>query len=225
MALVQLSTLRARAQARADMDNVTGFIATATWNQWINDSCTALYDMLVNAYEDYFTSPTPYAFSSVAGTEVYALPSGFYKSDGLDIQDASSGLWFDCKRYKHQERNRFRNATAVGGAVYRPHYRVMAGSLSILPVPVDVRSFRLYFTPTMTALSADTDTFDGVNGWESWVVVDVARKALQKEEADTSPLERELAELKARIDALAANRDQAHPATVTDVSADEWGLW
>lgn len=84
--------------------------------------------------------------------------------------------------------------------------------------PVFSGSATFAFEPTDT-------TIDGVNGWEEYIVVDAAIKCLQKEESDTTVLERQKAGLLARIEAEAANRDAGAPATVTDVTQNGWNNW
>ena len=73
-------------------------------------------------------------------------------------------------------------------------------------------------------MAADGDSLDGVNGWEELVVLDAARKALLKEESDTSGVEREIAMLVGRIEVEAQNRDAAAPATVSDVQRGAFDL-
>lgn len=69
-----------------------------------------------------------------------------------------------------------------------------------------------------TALSA----FDGINGWENYIVVDVARKMLDKEESDSRHLTAEKKEILGKLEQLARNRDSGEPEQVTDV--DPLGL-
>ena len=61
------------------------------------------------------------------------------------------------------------------------------------------------------------NVLDGVNGWEEYVVIDVAMKMMAKEESDTSVLERRKAAIIRRLEAEAANRDMGMPAHVVDV--------
>lgn len=69
-------------------------------------------------------------------------------------------------------------------------------------------------------------TVDGVNGWEEYLVVDAAIKALQKEESDVSVLLAQKALLQRRIESAATNRDAAEPARVVDVTVtDVYGGW
>lgn len=62
-----------------------------------------------------------------------------------------------------------------------------------------------------------SNIIDGVSGWEEYVAVDGAIKALQKEESDVSVVAAQKMSLMRRIEAAAENRDSGMPATVTNI--------
>ena len=66
-------------------------------------------------------------------------------------------------------------------------------------------------------MTSDSDTVNGVNGWEEYIVVDTAIKMLAKEESDTRYLERQRERLLQRIEVMAQNRDYDQPESITDV--------
>lgn len=53
----------------------------------------------------------------------------------------------------------------------------------------------------------DASTLDGISGWEEYVIVDAAIKALVKQEQDSTALMMQKQELKQRIEAMAEGRD------------------
>lgn len=217
MALVQLQTLRQRARRRADMENST-FVSDAELNQWINASADELYDLLVSKLgDDYFT--TLAAFVTAAGVETVALPAGMLKLLGVELQSGSD--WVTLRRYMQTERNAYRSAMAFAGT--QPRYRLEGANIRFLPVPSGVLNGRFVYVPARTQLVADADTFDGINGWEEYIVVDAARKCLDKEEGDTSGLQQEKLGLIARIEMAAANRDAGEPNRVTDTDWPRYG--
>jgi hypothetical protein len=65
-------------------------------------------------------------------------------------------------------------------------------------------------------LSLTTDTFDGINGWEEFVIVDAAIKCMIKQELGTQELEKQKKDLIRRIEAMAPNRDADAPACIKD---------
>ena len=71
---------------------------------------------------------------------------------------------------------------------------------------------------TITVDGNLNSTFDGVSGWEEYIVIDAAIKCLQKEESDVSVLMSQKSAIAKRIEAAAENRDAGEPSKVTDVS-------
>lgn len=71
----------------------------------------------------------------------------------------------------------------------------------------------------------DTDILDGVNGWEEYVTIDAAIKALRKEESDTSILMAEKAAMMKRILDSAPNRDAGQPDFISNTrnASGGWG--
>lgn len=69
----------------------------------------------------------------------------------------------------------------------------------------------------------DSTTIDGISGWEEYIVIDAALKAMGKEESDPSILGQQKLMMKQRLIDMAANRDAGNPATVADTqSTDFW---
>lgn len=78
----------------------------------------------------------------------------------------------------------------------------------------------------------DAASLDGVAGWEEFIVIDAAMKALVKEESDISALAIQREEITRRIESMAEGRDIGQAHHVQDVlsmngygmqDADDWG--
>lgn len=211
-----LAEIRLLAQQRADMVN-SAFVTDAEWLAYINGSLGELYDLLLTHYgADYYVA-TPYSFVTTTA-ERYALPEDFYKLLGVDLSwpGAPSG-YVTLRPFNFRERNDF--GTAGAPAVARElRYRLNGNDLWLRPQPAAGQTIVLHYAPRLTRLEDDEDEVDGVSGWEELAIVDAARKALIKEESDTTALEREKAALVARIEMAAENRDAGSPATVVDTS-------
>lgn len=203
-----LSDLRTRAKQRADMVG-SDFISDTEWNQYISDSYGALYDLLVGKFEDYYLSD-PYSFTVAAGSDSASLPADFLKLKGVDYSDG--GTWREVKRFNFNERN-----VEAGFA----RYRLYGSTILFAPSSQAPGSYRLWYIPRAAVLSNDADTVD-CYGWEVWIEVDAARKALIKEESDTSGLERELATIAQRIETAARDRDVGEPGRITDVTTNDF---
>ena len=187
--LATLASLRLQAQQRADMENST-FLSPTEWNVLINASATELYDVLTTVYEDYFQDSSTFTTSS--GVSKYALPSDFYKMLGLD-QNTGASVPVTCTPFQFAERNRFIDYNSPG------------------------QTFEVFYVPACPLLVADSDTFDGVNGWEEYIVIDAALKALIKEESPVGDLGATKLAIKKRIEESAPNRDAGMGNRVTDV--------
>lgn len=212
---VTLSSLRTQIRDRADM-KYSRFVTDTELNSLINLSLTELYDLLVAAFEDYYIAD-PYSFTISSGNSAN-VPSDFYKLIGLDYQ-FNGGEWVTLKRFNFVDRNKH-NAIYSRYALGMPdlRYRLLGDKIKILPEDRASGTYRLWYIPRATLLSIDSDTLDGVNGWEEYIIVDCAIKCKEKEESDTSALQFAKQQIKKRIEEMAQNRDSGEPAVISDVN-------
>lgn len=176
----------------------SSFVSTAEWTNYINGSYMELYGLLVTAFEDYYIA-TPHEFTTDGTNQNFALPTtpAMFKLLGVDLQAQASSLWVTLKPLTFLERN------SMG--------------LVNSPIPAAGQTLRLWYVPVLTALSADGDlTVDILNGWEEFIVVDAAMKAMAKEESDVSVLMARKQGLKTRLEGEAANRDAGSPTRIND---------
>lgn len=189
---VTLSSLLGSVREQADMVN-SKFVTDAWLTERINAHYAALYDILVSKGEDYYS--TPVSFVVDGSSESYALPSSCYKLMGVDY--TLNGQRWPMKKFIFNERHRYNPVSAL------------------LPA----QTLTLWVTPPITKLVESTDTLDGVNGWEDYIIYSSAIDALQKEESDTTDTERRLLAVKARIESMSSDRDQGSPERVKDVTS------
>lgn len=208
---VTLLELRTQVRQRSDQVGST-FISDSELTGYINASIAELYDLLVlNFGEDYYTNPTPVALAVVAGTDSYSLESSTYKIAGVDV--LVGGLWVSLKRYTMGARNRSQEASSLKDACYR----LIGTKLRFTPIPTVSHSVRVWEVPAPTKLVDDDDTFDGIAGWEEYVILDSAIKCLAKEESDVSVLMKAKADQVERVTRASANRDIGEPDEITDI--------
>lgn len=209
-----LAQLRTRSRERADMVNST-FITDSELNGYINYSYKALYDLLVEANEDYNLTSGNLTISS--GNTI-ALPADFYKLRGVDDLSYGTTSPRTCRKFNWNERNKFQPETlASADRLYEyseVQYRIVGNTLFIEPEESAVRSYKLWYIPTLPTLTADGDLADGVQGWLEYVIVDAAIKCLVKEESDIRPLMTIKQEIQERITRMRHNRDQALPEKI-----------
>ena len=226
--LLQLRTL---ARQYADMPT-DGFVSDQEINSYINASIAELYDLLVQKYgDDYYVKDPPYTFITDGVNNMFALPTDMYKLLGVDLQVAGSANgWITLRPFNRASRNRFLypNVQATYGLMSNMRYRIHGANLWFSPIPAGGQTIRLWYVPRVLTLVADTNTFDGISGWEEYAVVDVAIKCLRKEESDVSVFMLQKQALTLRIEQAAENRDAGSPATVSDSSSGDgqgmdWG--
>lgn len=193
--------LQLRDRCKQESDNVnSSFITDAEWTTYINASYQELYGLITTAFgNDYFTQ-TPaggYTLVTTGTTQFYALPADFFKMLGVDVQISAPDFWVTLKPFNMSERNRL--------------------GIANTQIPAAGQTIRLLYVPRMTALVADVDSMDGVNGWEEYIVIDAAMKALAKEESDVSVLMARKQAILDRLNSEVEARDAGMPGTVSDV--------
>lgn len=219
MAIKTLAQLRTASQRRADMEN-SSFVSTAEWNTYIETGIVHLWDLVVSCDSDHLLTRAEVTVD--ANADGYQFPpSVVYHPKGVDLVDGSDTLTL--LPFNFQERNMYQGstATALGRIPYRYHWT--QDKLRIIPTPTSALSLVLWFVPVPVGLTYDTDSMNFYAGWDEYVVLDAAIRALTKEESDSSILMAERARIEEKIRAAATNRDHGLPETVTDVdSINDW---
>lgn len=210
---VTVDQVMLQAKQRADMVN-SKFVPDSEWISYIDKSWKELYDILVAKFEDYYTVSLLF---TVATGNTQTLPADFYKLRGMDR--ATSGTeYYSIRPFTFEDRNNRRRASLFRGLYPTVRYRIVGNSLMFTPDDGATGNYRMWYIPRATDLSLGTDTLDGVNGWEEYVIVDAAIKALQKEESDVSVLMAQKAALVQRVNDMAQNRDAGEPERITDIT-------
>lgn len=214
-----LAELRTEARQRADMEQDDDFVTDTELTRMVNQSIRELYDLLLEALgqEFFYTTGT---ISVVAGTTAYNLPTTFYQLLGVDVS-LGAGDYMALRPFSFHERNEEMSGFGWGYPV-AARYRIMGTQIHFRPTPTQAETVLVHYIPYPTSLSGDSDTFDGINGWEEYVIVDVAAKMIEKEEGDAAPLYKRKQELMARIQGQAAKRDAGFPDRVIDIHANTW---
>lgn len=192
----------------------SNFITDSELTGYVNASIAELYDILVSRFEDYYILDE--LQTVVVGSSQLTIPSGFYKLKGLDY-DVGGGLYETVRSFQFVERNE--TFDPGFGTLPRMRYRVLGSYIKLTPPEFAPGTYRIWYIPRFTALAADSDTFDGINGWTEYVVVDCAIKMLNKEESDASAFREQKQKLLDRIEAMAADRDAGEPQSIVDLSA------
>lgn len=219
---ITLESLCDRAYQRGGFDGATGRFPRPMVRGLVNDSIADLWDQIVRA-RGYDTLAAASLITIEPGRSVYTMPASFLTllSVSLDFGEGPVRL----ERFAQAERARLHYPSAPPfGASY---YQLVGDNIEILPVPAKVGTLEVRFVPAAPLLEDDPQLFDGVNGWEEWVTVDVARKMATRERdwEQVSVLERDLGRLAARVLHAAGARDRASVRRVVDVRGGRRSLW
>ncbi len=229
---VTLGKLRGLARLYADQrpaDEANAFVkavgttTTAGLNDLVNLALCELYDDLVKAGgTDYYRTVDPIAI--VAGTALYNLPATFYQMLDLRLEWAVNDVE-PVGSIKDRDYYKFKNTGSAWGSWSMKAYRIAGAQIELLPTPTVAVTGRLAYVPACPVLTADSDTFDGVNGWEKVVALKVAMELRAIEQTGfSSDLERLYKMEKDRIEGMAGDR-AAEPDQVTDVYPDRYVAW
>lgn len=214
---VTLTQLITAVRQRSDMVN-SQFVTDSELTDYINRSYAELYDLIVQKYGDNYYVQTPYSFTTDGTSFQYALPSDFYKLLGVDLGlSNTTDSFVSVAKFEFGDRNRYAvpNFQSFYG-VTNLRYRINGNNIWFTPTPSQGQTIRIWYVPKITYLVAGGDTLDGISGWEEYVIIDAAIKAMQKEESDCSVLIGQKMGIIQRIEAAAENRDAGKPPKVVD---------
>lgn len=200
---------------RADIVN-DPFHPDSEIDDYINEGIAELYGKLVLAKGDeYFADD--FASTTVAGINTVALPADFFKILGVRWHYASN------RRIK-LPRMDFQKFMGLGDNVVSGwsdwssvYYMTQKQTVMFWPTPKEAHTLTIWYIPAAAKLTAPGDTFDGVNGWEKYVVLHAVRMVKLKREESTGVTDTALADIEQKINSLSGNRDDGQPSHVIDV--------
>lgn len=210
---MSLADIRNACKERADQQH-SQFISDDEWNRYINASYNELYDLLVSRFVEYYTTEVEF---DVTTGNTWPLPDDFYKMSGLDQESSGlTGKWATVYPFVFGERNRLSIKRRVLLSKQAVNYRIVGNSLVLMPEEAAVGHYRFWYIPRFVPLASDSDPVDNVLDFQDYIIVDCCIKACAKEESDPSVFMQQKQELKARIEAMAANRDAGNTEKITD---------
>lgn len=204
--------IRTRAKRRADMENST-FVSDAEWNDYINEEIASLHDMVILTYRDYVQKSV--LITLVVDKEDYELPADFYKERAVYYLEGDTRYLLD--PFMANEIADYQINTY---AQYL-RYRIMGNSIWFAPEPNAAATIEFWYIPQAPKLTSDSDevAYYVVSGWEEFVVLGAAIKALEKEESleQANALLRQRERVLNRITQSAIIRQAGKPQKIQDV--------
>ena len=227
--LVSLQTLQTRVLQRANLEGAFALISTTELNDMINASLARWYDIVRLTTFGGQMYRSQQSITILNNQSLYALATDFLALLSVDIFPAGLGAnqAFMAQPYQEEQHNMFRNV-GVWAVGYPLLYQLQGTSINFIPTPLASTAVQVNYVPVAPVLVNITDTFDSVNAWDEWIVLDAAMKALTKDgQTDiVSLLRAERAEWEAAIRAAVPSRDQTGVERVHEVEG--WygsGAW
>lgn len=213
-----LQWIRFMSQSRADLVN-SQFVSIPEWNSYISSAYKELYNFITEHFDDEYYSSSTYTITTDGSSQLYPLPADFYKATLVEValnpQDPNS--WITMRRYNKIQQNlwNFPNVYTFYGLT-NLRYRFTGNFLQIVPIAQAGQTVRIWYAPRPKVLMADTDILDGISGWEEYVILTAARRAMVKQEQEVGEIDLEVKFIKDNLDEAAGARDISEPATVSD---------
>lgn len=208
---VRLDTLRDRIIARGDID--TNRHPAATLTEWINEARLQLLDAILEVNDTWDVDSATGAI--VSGSDTVGLPADCYVLLRVDILQ-STGKWEVAGRFNQMDQD-LQDSTSSRSGV-RLAIRSSDVLFQVTPGWSEAAGIRFWYVPVPADLSADSDTFDGVFGWEEYVTLAVLLMVKEMDEEDITGTAALLGAQTKRIQRRAKRRDLGNPPTIRDVS-------
>lgn len=196
-------------------------------NDRINQGIAEIFSILMRTSETaYFRKSTTVSLAS--GQSVYPLPVDFYELLAVELMlDTNNTVILTS--FTNIDRP-YLASTTPGWSGEPVKYQIQGktsytdtGSIEFLPIPGSGLNVTLRYVWAPTPLVLDTDTFDGIAGFEDYAVLHtVYRCAIKFRDYQTADrLLNEMSRVEARIVSLAKGRDAFMPPKVA-MTRDLW---
>lgn len=212
---VLVSSVITLAKQRADMEN-TSFVSDAEWVTYADLSYRKFYNLITTLYEDYNVSYQDY--TTTGQQAEYTLPTGFLKIRLVELYGVTPRP-LTLREWTLSEKNRL--AYSVTG--YPIRFSVYGNTLRLMPDPQGAYQVRVWYIPTATAVTSDAQSIEVYNGFDEYIAIDMAIRALTKEESNTDRLERERDRMERMLEETMRGRDAGQPRTMTDIERQNDG--
>lgn len=199
------AVLKAEVQGVGQLENSTD-ITGSVLLRFVNDALAETRELLVGAWEDYYTTSANQVLTP--GTDSYALPTDFYKLRKIDLA-LGGGRFAKLRAHDLSGSQFYGPPTAVAG---RYRYRMQAGNLVLVPSVTTSDTLTIYYVPLITELVADGDVMTFRVPLEHKLFLQIALfQCLERQELDTSNVERRIASLTQKVIEASADRDASEP--------------
>jgi len=216
-----LSQLREEAYRRADCEGAYDRHDRADVDRDLNQGGARFWDELIAVRGTEYLQ-TSANITTTADTSSYSLAAfspRFYMLTGVRLDERGG---YPLRKFDDHEEAGLRDTDNTES--WPTHYQLRrtgaaVSSLVILPEHEAGLTIAVNYVPGWADLVDDTDTFDGINGWEDYMIDYAARKmALRDGERDlAADLFNDMADCLKRIKRVAPKRDMHQARRVKDI--------
>lgn len=215
--------LRDRVRELADVEG-SRFLTDTEMNKRLSSAYAKYYCKLVKAGIGYPSEIT--ATINSTGVASVALPADHFSTLRVDFQVSVGSVW-PLEEIDVRETQDYQ----IQGSSYARAYRLAGGNLIFYPTPATGGVYFHVYAPAPDDLTSDSQTVDGVAGWEDAIILDAAIRCRLKTDDNVQELLRERDIQDARIDEEAEMRSltrsrkivRRHRSDFSDPS--DWPPW
>lgn len=187
MRAVTLQELLDEVRARADIENQTARFPDALLTNWINHSWQVMRSKLTKLGNPMYLQWSALTAMTIGPKAGYAfgeisIPSGAYEIFGIDVTFTANDIR-SLLPVSFTERNNYWSVYGQSTGIPRHFFlenvgtesttTVTAGKIGLLPAPDKAYLYSVAYIPAWTDITNLTYVFDGVGGWDEWVIWDV----------------------------------------------------
>ncbi len=191
---VTLVQLRSDVAAQADFTIDTGRYTTVTLNRFINQSIQRFRERLSTEGATHFLVSTsgnliagatsPYQFNVL---DLSAVSPSVVRVYGVDVTLSSSSMIRSLSHTPFTMRSDYGGPQLRGEPLAWSNFQTR--KIAIMPSPQSTYAYTVWYLPVLADLVNDSDTFDGVAGWEDYIVWDVVCRMVTRDQyQDSYPL-------------------------------------
>jgi hypothetical protein len=189
--------LIARAKSRIDMTR-SQFVEDEDWQNFANDAYAKLYNLMVGAYEEFFTVLTGELTVNANGQ--VDVPNDFQRLHAVDMKDG--GEWCSVEARPLSHRNVFRRWISAYLRIWPGiSYRLIKRQVWFFPeTKAKGQKVRLWYNPLPERVTDFATVIPAeMEQWSEYIILEMVIMAAGKEETDDSIWARERMILEAKI--------------------------
>lgn len=219
---VSLATLRSRVRRRSDTESEIARFPDSEVDDCINEGIAQFHAERMRIRPQGFDDAVT-TVPVVAGTSVYALPATFLQVTKVYV--TTSG--YESQGYVYEEADTDGIVEPASWGGMGPAFRLLGNNIQFRPTPTVAATVSVKYVATAVSLSAPSDTIDGVDGFEEYVVA-WAAKLLCIKNSDTQQAafcDALMASVLDRMRAVEHARNAVAPPRMLDVRPDRGLPW